>query len=131
MQSKKMTSGRIFRRGSTIISAILVILICALLPSGCVYKGVRVTGMEPQAKIFEHKKYRVLGFSEGQSSSFNLLWLIPVTPRVDYGRAAQEAIDTLRGDNLIEVRTWMERQIWILGMVEILHVKGKVIQYEK
>jgi hypothetical protein len=131
MQSNVKTTGRLPRRGSTMISAMLVIFLCALMITGCLYKGVRVTGLEPQAKIIEHKNYRVLGFSDGQSSSFNLLWFIPVTPRVDYDRAAREAIDSLRGDNLIDVRTWMERQVWFLGMVEILHVRGKVIQYEK
>jgi hypothetical protein len=79
----------------------------------------------------ESIRYRVLGEAEGTSSSFNLLWIIPVTPRIDYDRAVGDAINNLRGDNLINVRTWFERQVWIIGMVEILHVKGTVIQYER
>jgi hypothetical protein len=110
---------------------LIACIICSLLVSGCLHKRVRATGLGPQAKVMENKKYRVLGESEGQSSSFNLLWLIPVTVRIDYDRAVNEAINSLHGDNLIDVRTWKETQIWILGMVEILHVKGKVIQYEK
>ena len=114
-------------RGGIIIACI----ICSILVAGCLHKRVRPTGLGPQAKVMENKKYRVLGESEGQSSSFNLLWLIPVTVRIDYDRAVNEAINSLHGDNLIEVRTWKEIQIWIVGMVEILHVKGKVIQYER
>ncbi len=113
---------------------LLVIVISLLsvgLCSGCLYKGVRVAGIESHAKVFEGNKYRILGDAEGSSSSFNLLWLLPVTPRIDYDRAVGEAVNSLRGDNLINVRTWFERQIWIIGMVEILHVKGTVIQYER
>lgn len=107
-----------------------VILMVAL--TACVYKSVRVAGLEYQAKHVEGKKtYRILGEAEGKSSSFNLLWLIPVTPRIDYDRAVGDAINNLHGDNLINVRTWLERQVWILGMIEILHVKGTVIQYDR
>jgi hypothetical protein len=106
-------------------------LLCLGVFSGCLYKGVRVAGIESHAKVMEGNKYRILGEAEGTSSSFNLLWLLPVTPRIDYDRAVGEAIKSLRGDNLINVRTWHERQIWIIGMVEILHVKGTVIQYER
>jgi len=111
--------------------ALGIALLCPGLHSGCLYKGVRVAGLEPHAKVMESNTYRVLGEAEGTSSSFHLLWIVPVTPRIDYDRAAGEAINRLRGDNLINVRTWFERQVWIIGMVEILHVKGTVIQYEK
>ncbi len=108
---------------------IFIILISALA-SACLHFNTRVTGIEPQAKIFTAKKYAILGEAEGQSSSFNLLWVIPVTPRISYENAVDQAIRSKRGDNLIEVRTWKERQVWILGFVEILYVKGKVIRYE-
>ncbi len=115
------------KSGIVILTACMV---CSILASGCLHKRVRSTGIGPQAKVMENKNYRVLGESEGQSSSFNLLWVIPVTLRMDYDRAVNDAITRLNGDNLIEVRTWKEVQIWIVGMVEILHVKGKVIKYE-
>jgi hypothetical protein len=104
---------------------------CTMLVTGCLYNRARLTDISPQAKIIESDRYRVLGVSEGTSSSFNLLWIIPVTPRIDYDRAVNDAVAGLRGDNIIEVKTWIERQVWIVGLVEILHVKGKVIQYEK
>ena len=106
-------------------------LVCFGVFNGCLYKGIRVAGIESHAKIMENNKYKILGEAEGTSSSFNLLWLVPVTPRIDYDRAVSEAINSLHGDNLINVRTWHERQIWIIGMVEILHVKGTVVQYER
>ncbi|MBN1495160.1 MAG: hypothetical protein JXA07_00225 [Spirochaetes bacterium] len=106
-------------------------IICFHFMTGCLYKGVRVAGIEPQAGQIESSLYRILGESEGMSSSFNLFWIIPVTPQARYDRAVHDAISGLKGDSLIDVRIWLERQIWIVGMVEILHVKGKVIQYEK
>ncbi|HNW27439.1 MAG TPA: hypothetical protein PKN50_03085 [Spirochaetota bacterium] len=111
--------------------AVIAALLCLGMYSGCLYKGVRVTGLESHAKVMEGKTYHILGEAEGTSSSFNLLWILPVTPRIDYDRAVNEAINSLRGDNLINVRAWFERQVWIIGMVEILHVKGTVIQYER
>jgi hypothetical protein len=104
---------------------------CAIVATGCLYNRTRLTDISPQAKIIESGHYRVLGVSEGTSSSFNLLWFIPVTPRIDYDRAVNEAVAGMRGDNIIEVKTWIERQVWIVGLVEILHVRGTVIQYEK
>ena len=119
---------RVHKKHGIIIAAACIT--CSILVSGCLHQRVRCTGIGPQAKVMENKKYRVLGESEGVSSSFNLLWFIPVTLRIDYDRAVNDAISRMKGDNLIEVRTWKEVQIWIVGMVEILHVKGKVIQYE-
>jgi len=118
----------VYKKHGIIIIAACIIF--SMFVSGCLHQRVRSTGMAPQAKVMENKKYRLLGESEGQSSSFNLLWFIPVTLRIDYDRAVNEAINRMNGDNLIEVRTWKEVQIWIVGMVEILHVKGKVIKYE-
>lgn len=110
---------------------VVIGIVSCLFMTGCLYRGVKVVGLEKQAAQIEATSYTVLGESEGTSSSFNLFWLIPVTPRINYEAAAREAINSLRGDSMIDVRTWIERQIWIVGMVEILHVKGKIIHYEK
>jgi hypothetical protein len=119
-----------FRRFGSFGEPIFCIIVSALL-SGCLYFHTRATGIEPQAKNFDNKKYAILGEAEGQSSSFNLLWIIPVTPRINYDKAVSQAIESRKGDNLIEVRSWKERQIWILGFIEILYVRGKVILYER
>jgi hypothetical protein len=106
-------------------------IIIPILVSGCLHFNTRPTGIEPQAKSIDNKKYEILGEAEGQSSSFSLLWIIPVTPRIDYDKAVNQAVESRKGDNLIEVRTWKERQVWILGFIEILYVRGKVIRYER
>jgi hypothetical protein len=111
--------------------SVTVYFISAVSVSGCLHFNTRVTGIEPQAKSLENQKYTVLGESEGQSSSFNLLWFIPVTPRMNYAAAVDQAVSSKKGDNLIDVRTWKERQVWIVGTVEILYVRGKVIRYDR
>ncbi|TFH39212.1 MAG: hypothetical protein E4G96_09380 [Chrysiogenales bacterium] len=111
------------------LSAALIISIITAFLLGCVQTRVRATGLEPNSKVMPAGEYRVLGEAEGESSSFNLLWVFPVTPRISYESAVNDAIARLGGDNLIDVRTWIERQIWFVGMVEILRVRGKVIVY--
>lgn len=110
---------------------VIGIIACALMMNGCLYNRTRLTDISQQARVIENRQYRVLGASEGTSSSFNLLWVIPVTPRTNYEKAVNDAIAGMRGDNIIEVKTWIERRVWIVGLVEVLHVRGKVIQYEK
>ena len=110
---------------------VIGIITCALMATGCLYNRTRLTDISQQARVIENRQYRVLGVSEGTSSCFNLLWFIPVTPRTNYEKAVNDAVAGLRGDNIIEVRTWIERQVWIVGLVEILHVRGTIIQYEK
>lgn len=111
--------------------AVIGLIACALLVTGCLYNRTRLTDISQQAKVIENRQYRVLGIAEGTSSCFNLLWFIPVTPRTNYEKAVNDAVAGMRGDNIIEVKTWIERQVWIVGLVEVLHVRGKVIQYEK
>jgi hypothetical protein len=119
------------RAGRSCTSAVIGIIACALIATGCLYNRTRLTDISQQARVIENRQYRVLGVSEGTSSCFNLLWFIPVTPRTNYEKAVNDAVAGMRGDNIIEVRTWIERQVWIVGLVEILHVRGTVIQYEK
>lgn len=119
------------RPGRYCFIAVIGLIACALMLTGCLYNRTRLTDVSQQARVLENRHYRVLGISEGTSSSFNLLWFIPVTPRMNYEKALNDAVAGMRGDNIIEVRTWVERQVWIVGLVEIMHVRGKVIQYEK
>lgn len=124
-----MQSGQ--RVGRSFYRVVAGLFVCAIVATGCLYNRTRLTDISQQAKVIENRQYRVLGVSEGTSSSFNLIWFIPVTPRTNYEKAVNEAVAGMRGDNIIEVKTWIERQVWIVGLIEILHVRGKVIQYEK
>ena len=99
--------------------------------TGCVTWHYQAADIEPAAKIHDKSNYTDLGYSWGESSSFRLLWFIPVTKPVSYDEAVDDAITKKGGDNLIEVRTYIERQIWVAGSINVLHVKGKVIRYNE
>jgi len=112
-----------------VVCAVIFCIFVFTLTGCCVYMQTRSKGMEPQVRPLASKKYRVLEYSEGTSSSFNLLWFIPVTQKADFNRAFEEAVYNKNGDNLIEVTWSCERQIWIVGTVDIIYVRGKVIQH--
>lgn len=109
---------------------ITLILILLFIPlTGCLSSRIYPAGIEPSVSQLKDKAYEILGEAEGQASSFSLLWFITVTPRADIDRAISEAISEKGGDELIDVRWWTERKVYIVGAVEIVHVKGKVIRY--
>ena len=97
--------------------------------TGCIYSKIHPAGIEPSSKVVKDLPYEVLGTAQGSSSSFALLWALPVTPKAAIDEAVNEAVRAKGGDNLIEVKMWKERSIWLLGTVESIHVKGKVIRY--
>ncbi len=115
---------------STIISAAIIIT-GAAFSTGCVYMHTYATGIKDSAEPIENNQYNILNPVYGQSSSFRLFWFIPVTPRINYNEAVDEAVLSGNGDNLIDVRMYEKRQIWILGTVDILYVEGKAIKYRE
>jgi hypothetical protein len=97
--------------------------------SGCLYFKNHPVGISSQAKESGSLKYEILGEGEGTSSSFTLIWFFPVTPDLNYDDAVNEAIRSKGGDNLIDVTSWREKNVYIVGTIDVLHVKGKVIRY--
>jgi hypothetical protein len=103
-----------------------------LLSSGCVAIKTNLKGMEPYARPIpiEAFDYNKIGDAEIMRSSFKLFWIFPVTPEPAINEAIDNTIIKTGGDNLIEMYTWHERQYWILGTVDIIHVKGSIIRYK-
>jgi len=54
-----------------------------------------------------------------------------VTPLANFDRAISDAINQKNGDDLIDVSWYIERQYWIVGTINIIHIKGKVIKYKE
>lgn len=106
------------------------LLMLATLMAGCVSVKTNLTGVSTNARAMDSMDYEVLGEAEGMHSAFRLFWFFPVTPRADREKAIEEAVASKGGDNLIFVRTWRERQHWVLGTVDIIHVRGSVIRYK-
>lgn len=97
--------------------------------SGCISWQSHPAGVEPSAKFMASSSYEVLGEAEGISSSFKMFWVLPVTPPANCDEAVDDAIKRKGGDNLIEAVFTREREIYIVGTVENIYVKGKVIRY--
>ena len=86
-------------------------------------------GIMPSYHPMEDRAYDDAGWSTGETSSFHLLWVFPVTPDLSLDRAVQEAIHAKGGDNMTDIRWWYATQHWIVGTVCVVHVKGRVIRY--
>lgn len=99
--------------------------------SGCLYSKSHPAGVEPSAKYMESVKYEVIGEGEGSASSFTLFSVIRVTPPLNSSEAVDEAVKSRGGDNLIEAVFTKEKRVYIIGTVDIIHVKGKVVRYLK
>jgi len=107
----------------------LIILTTLLLLNGCLYSRIHPAGMEPCSSPLKNLNYEIMGQAQGQASNFSLFWLVTVTPHADIERAISEAVSKKNGDTLIDVRWWIEKKIYIIGTVTIIHVKGRVIRY--
>jgi hypothetical protein len=105
----------------------LLVFMLMIVP-GCITRN-HFRGMEPSIKPLKSPSYKIIDEAETKVSNFNLLWFFAVTSLPDYDKAILETVKEKGGDDLIDVRWWHERQDWILGTINIIHIKGKVIKY--
>jgi hypothetical protein len=102
----------------------------AAAAAGCV-SFTHFGGMEPSVRPMKPLPYDVIGEAESSTGNFNLLWFFNVTAPANFDRAVSDAINQRGGDELIDVRWWLERQHWILGTVNVIYIKGKVVKYRE
>ena len=112
---------------SAVAAGIMIVLFSMV--TGCLHVQTNARGIQPGARPMQKDAYTELGPGTGMSSGFRLLWFIPVTPCPCANKAVNNAIYSQGGDNLIEVKYWHERQYWLVGTVDIIHVEGTVIRY--
>lgn len=110
-------------------ACIMPFIIAASLACGCLYGKVHPLAVQPSAGYIGSAGYEVLGPAEGMSSGFTLFGLFPVTPQPDPERAVSEAVRSLGGDNMIDVVFYRETKGYVVGIVRIIRVEGKVIRY--
>ena len=101
----------------------------ALSSVGCLSFSAHPVGIQPNAKYMNSPYYEVIGESEGISSEFKLFWLFPVTSKANTNEAVDDAIRSKGGENLIEAVITRESRVYIIGTVNNIYVKGKVIRY--
>jgi len=107
----------------------VMLLLSALLLSGCLHSHTKFHGLEPTVEPLQKKKYEVLGGAESQVSNFSFFWVWTVTEEVDFDQAFREMISEKGGDDLINVHTWCNKQHWIVGTITIIHIEATVIRY--
>jgi hypothetical protein len=100
-----------------------------LFYSGCISFRAHPIGIQPSAKDMKSPYYEIIGEAEGVSSEYKLFWLFSVTPRANINEAIDDAIKSKGGDNLIETVITREKNVYIVGTVNNIYVKGKVIRY--
>lgn len=109
---------------------VAVMLLCSFsLVTGCLHVQTNARGIQPVARPMQKDTYSELGPGTGMSSGFRLLWFIPVTPCPCANTAVNNAVYSKGGDNLVNVKYWHERQYWLVGTVDIIHVEGTIIRY--
>ncbi len=107
-----------------------IVLCITIFFPGCI-TIMHVAGYEPNVRPLKDISYQVVGEAESFTSNFNLLWLFNVTPPASFDRAVSDAINQKNGDDLINVSWYIERQYWILGTINVIHIRGKVIKYKE
>ena len=110
-------------------SPVVFISLSFIIFTGCISFKSHAVGVVPSARHMTYDDYEVLGEAEGISSSFRLFWMIPVTPGVNNKEAVDDAVKSRGGDNLIEAVFTSESDVYIIGTVDNIYVKGKVIRY--
>ena len=106
-----------------------LLIISIMLSAGCISFNAHPVGIQPSAKNMNSPYYEIIGEAEGISSEYKLFWLFPVTSKANTNEAIDNAIKSKGGDNLIETVITRETNIYIVGTVNNIYVKGKVIRY--
>lgn len=93
----------------------------------------RIVRMAPQATIIRSSEYRVLGESEGESSTLFLLGFMPVTKPLNMEYAISQAIQKFpEGQSMVDMVYWHETHYYYpLAIVSVLKVHGTVVSLRR
>nr|WP_155243422.1 hypothetical protein [Leptospira noguchii] len=90
---------------------------------------VRAPALYDSATIIRTSTYDLLEDSEGESSTFFILGMIPITNPISIDYAISQAVQKVPGGRgIVNIKVWHETHVMFpLGTVSVLKVKGKVI----
>nr|WP_245667281.1 hypothetical protein [Leptospira tipperaryensis] len=90
---------------------------------------VRSPGIYDSATIIRTSGYDVLEESMGESSTFFVFGLIPITNPISIDYALSQAVQKVPGGrSIVNIQVWHETHVMFpLGTVSVLKVKGSVI----
>jgi len=112
-----------------IIKYLCLFAISIIFSAGCLSFKARPVGIQPSAKDMKSPYYEIIGEAEGISSEYKFFWFFTVTTGANTNEAIDDAIRSKGGDNLIEVVITREKNVYMVGTVNNIYVKGKVIRY--
>jgi opacity protein-like surface antigen len=96
---------------------------CATIPQGTAPSSSPLVSEDGKAR-----EYQVIGRAEGSAGHFTLFGIIPFG-RSDIDAAIQDAIATYQGDNLVNVRYYVNSAFYLVGSSTSITVQGDVIKY--
>ena len=111
------------------ITWLCLLTISIMFSIGCLSFKARPAGIQPSAKDMQSPYYEIIGEAEGISSEYKFFWFFPVTSKASTNEAIDDAIRSKGGDNLIEAVITRESNVYMVGTVNNIYVKGKVIRY--
>ncbi|WP_143463931.1 hypothetical protein [Leptospira kirschneri] len=90
---------------------------------------VRAPALYDSATIIRTSGYDILEESEGESSTFFILGIIPITNPISIDYALSQAVQKVPGGrSIVNIKVWHETHVMFpLGTVSVLKVKGNVI----
>ncbi len=106
----------------TLICLVLITVFlsgCTMIPGGVAPSNTPINGRE----------YTELGYAKETDSRFYLLGILPITGPNTIRDAIQEAIDSKKGDALINITVETYGQYWILWSRVATRVEGNVIRF--
>jgi opacity protein-like surface antigen len=108
---------------SIFLISLLTFVGCATIPQGTAPSASPLVSEDGKPK-----EYQIVGRAEGNAGHFTLFGFIPLG-RSDIDAAVQDAIKTHRGDNLINVRYYVNSAWYFIGSQTSITVRGDVIKY--
>lgn len=112
----------------------IVFFIFILILINCVGGGkTREIVLYPEATRINSLDFSILDNSQGESSTFFILGLYPITSSLSMDYALSQAVQKVPGgQSIININSWHEtRYFFPLGTVSILKVQGDVIGVKK
>lgn len=104
-----------------------------LLLSGLLFSTACTTTMVPSGIEATYGNppegdYEIIATDTAEVSNFNLFGLFAVTTVPDVDLGVKELVNRHAGDGIINIRTWEEEEVWVVGTVYRVRIQGTVIR---
>jgi hypothetical protein len=112
----------------------IVLFTFILFINNCVGGGKsREIVLYPEATRINSLDFSILENSQGESSTFFIFGLYPISSSLSMDYALSQAVQKVPGgQSIVNIKTWHEtRYFFPLGTVSVLKVKGDVIGIKK